>query len=65
MRSIVEIGNELNVIRRIDEQNRERVKLSDRPLVDKVFAAASAKRRSILERELADAKAEVLMSCLV
>lgn len=58
MRSITEIENELKVVRGIDERNWGNVKQSDRPEVDRVFAVSSAKRKAMLQRELANAKAE-------
>lgn len=58
MRSIAEIEKELDVVSRIDDRNWGKVKSSDRPQIHKVFAVSSAKRRAILQRELADAKAE-------
>lgn len=58
MKSITEIENELKVISDIDNQNWGSVNGSDRPKVDKVFAVSSAKRRAMLQRELANAKSE-------
>ncbi len=58
MRTISEIEEELDVVRRIDERNIEEVEKSSRPLVESVFASSSTKRRRILERELTIAKSE-------
>lgn len=58
MRSITDIEKELDFARRIDDQNWEALEVSDRPQVDNVFAVSSEKRRSLLEQELAEAKAE-------
>ncbi len=58
IRSITRIENELEVVRRIAQRNRQAVESSDRPLVDEVFAASSDKRQKILERELRHAKSE-------
>lgn len=58
MRSIIDIEKELDIISRIDERNWGNVQSSDRPQVDRVFAVSSAKRQSMLQRELAHAKSE-------
>ena len=58
MRAIADIEGELKVVSGIDDRNWGSVRSSDRPEIDKVFAVSSAKRRAMLQRELADAKAE-------
>ena len=58
MRSIAKIEKELKVVRRIDERNWKAVETSDQPKIEKLFAISSDKRRFVLERELAAAKAE-------
>ena len=50
LRSITEIDNELEVVRRIAQRNRQAVESSERPIVDEVFAASSDKRRTLLEK---------------
>lgn len=58
MRSISEIEKELEFVTRVDDENWMKVQTSDRPEVEEFFAVSTLKRRSILQRELAEAKAE-------
>lgn len=58
MRPIAEIESELREVISIDDENLDAIGRSDRPQIDRLFAASSAKRRSMLERELSAAKAE-------
>lgn len=57
-RPIFEIEKELDLVREIDEENRQALERSDRPAVEKVFWASSNKHRRDLEEELEAAKRE-------
>ena len=50
MRSISEIENDLDIVRRIDNRNHEPVDSADDSLAFRVFAVSSAKRRKFQSR---------------